>query len=111
MDAVIRGEEDIPADGDRGIGEDRLRAFGARIDVADQLRPGIGAVGTPELVAVDAIVGEEHCGPAEVAKRLRGRVGRPAVDVAYEGRAARRRRTGRDEDDARGKPEARCEPA
>jgi len=37
-------------------------AVRARVDVLDQLRPGGGAIRSPELVAVDAIVGtEEDC--------------------------------------------------
>ena len=57
MDAVVGDEVEHPAEVDQRGG---VRGAGAGADVADQVRPGEGAVARPELLAVDAVVGGEE---------------------------------------------------
>ena len=45
-------------------GTEEVRAGGARPDVHDEVRAGVGPVGLPQLPAMDAVIGIEQEGPA-----------------------------------------------
>ena len=74
MGAIVGPEVEDAVDG--GDPADVARA-GPRVDVLDHPRSPLRAIASPELVAVDAVIGAEVEGPADVGEVTPGIGGLP----------------------------------